>query len=130
MAKMYSIALAIGAGALVVLPQVAQAHHSTAAYFDVNSEITVEGVVDEFVFKAPHAVLKFIVTNEDGEDELWRAETLPAALLFRKGWRFNMFEEGEKITVTGNPSKDPDRHAIEVGAIVKSDGSVYKPFGP
>lgn len=128
MTKIYGMALMTAA--FVLAPHMAQAHHSTAAYFDVNSEITVEGVVDEFVFKAPHAVLKFIVTNENGEDELWRAETLPAALLFRNGWRFNMFEKGETVTVTGNPSKDPDRHAVEVGVIVKEDGSAHTPFGP
>jgi hypothetical protein len=106
----------------------ASAHHSAAAYFDLNSQITVEGVVDEFVFKAPHAVLKFIVVNDQGEQELWRAETLPANLLFRKGWRFNMFEKGEKIKVTGHPAKEVDRHSVDVQEIVAGDGTVYNPF--
>ena len=118
--------MALGLVALTASP--AAAHHSTAAYFDVNSQITVEGTVEEFVFKAPHAVLKFMVTNKDGQEELWRGETLPATLLFRKGWRFNMFQVGERITVTGMPSKDPERHALEVQKIVTEDGTVYSPF--
>lgn len=106
----------------------ASAHHAAAPYFDLDSEITVEGVVDEFVFKAPHAVLKFIVVNENGEEELWRAQTLPANLLFRRGWRYNMFSKGEKITVTGHPSKDPERHAVELQRLVTEDGTVHDPF--
>jgi hypothetical protein len=122
-----AFALAATAAATAVVGP-AVAHHSGAVYFDMNSQITVEGVVDEFVFKAPHAVLKFIVVNKDGEQELWRAETLPANLLFRRGWRFNMFEKGEKIKVTGNPAKEADRHALELQAVVADDGTVYKPF--
>lgn len=121
-------AIAIVSTVFVAPAGPAAAHHSGAVYFDMNSQITVEGVVDEFVFKAPHAVLKFIVVNDQGEQELWRAETLPANLLFRRGWRFNMFEKGEKIKVTGNPAKEADRHALEVQEIVAGDGTVYKPF--
>lgn len=127
MMKRFAIPAVLGLAALCAPPAVA--HHSTAAYFDVNSQVTVEGVVEEFVFKAPHAVLKFMVTNKDGQEELWRGETLPATLLFRKGWRFNMFTVGERITVTGMPAKDPDRHALEVQKIVTEDGKVYSPFG-
>ena len=122
----YARLTALALVALTATP--AAAHHSTAAYFDVNSQITVEGTVEEFVFKAPHAVLKFMVTNKDGQEELWRGETLPANLLFRKGWRYNMFEVGERITVTGMPAKDPERHALEVQKIVTEDGTEYSPF--
>jgi DNA/RNA endonuclease YhcR with UshA esterase domain len=103
------------------------AHHSAAAYFELDKEITVKGTVEKFVFRAPHAVLRFTVTNENGEEELWRAQTLPSNLLYHRGWRHDMFDEGETVTITGNPSKDPEVNALEVRKIVRENGDVVTP---
>lgn len=105
------------------------AHHSSAAYFLLDKEITVTGTVDELVFKAPHAVLRIKVTDDDGNEVLWRAETLPSNLLYHRGWRYNMFTPGETVTITGNPSRDPDIHALELRRLVTADGRVITPNG-
>ena len=116
-----SVMLAVG----VVPPVVA--HHSVVAYFDMKQDLVLKGEVDEWVFRAPHAVLKFVVENDKGEIELWRAETLPSNLLFRKGWRFNTLEKGDPVTVYGHPSLDPERHAMALSKIVLGDGQELDP---
>lgn len=104
-------------------------HHSTEAYFNVDEEVTVTGRVEELVFRAPHAVLRFVVTTEDGEDVLWRAETLPSNLLYHRGWRYNMFESGEEVTVTGHPARDTEINALELSRLVTGDGRTVTPGG-
>jgi Family of unknown function (DUF6152) len=104
------------------------AHHSVVAYFDMKQDLALKGEVDEWVFKAPHAVLKFVVKNDQGEAELWRAETLPSNLLFRKGWRFNTLKPGDPVTVYGHPSLDPSRHAMVLSKIVLGDGQELNPM--
>lgn len=121
--------LTAAAALLAVLAAPALGHHSAAAYFNLDEEITVTGTVDELVFRAPHAVLRFTVTNEDGEDVLWRAETLPSNLLYHRGWRYNMFEPGEEVTVTGNPARDPDVNGISLSRLETGDGRVVTPGG-
>ena len=103
------------------------AHHSVVAYFDMKRDLSLKGEVDEWVFRAPHAVLKFVVKNDKGEPELWRAETLPSNLLFRKGWRFNTLKKGDPVTVYGHPSLDDARHAMVLSKIVLGDGTELDP---
>lgn len=124
---MWKTVLAAAAALVIAGAVPVMAHHSAAAYFNLDEEITVEGQVEKFVFKAPHAVLRFVVTNENGEEELWRAQTLPSNLLYHRGWRYNMFEPGETITVTGSPAKDPEVNALELRKIVRENGEVITP---
>jgi hypothetical protein len=117
-------------GAALVLATVTPvlAHHSVIAYFDMKKDLVLKGEVDEWMFKAPHAVLKFVIKNDQGQAELWRAETLPSNLLFRKGWRFNTLKRGDPITVYGHPSLDASRHAMVLSKIVLGDGRELDPM--
>jgi hypothetical protein len=119
-----ALALVLGAVTPVV------AHHSVIAYFDIKKDVVLKGEVDEWVFKAPHAVLKFVVKNDQGQLELWRAETLPSNLLFRKGWRFNTLKRGDPVTVYGHPSIDVSRHAMALTKIVLGNGEELDPMKP
>jgi hypothetical protein len=45
----------------------AQAHHSYAAFFQVDERIQLQGVVEEFLAQNPHGYIVFNVDNEQGE---------------------------------------------------------------
>jgi hypothetical protein len=84
----------------------AHAHHSSALFYDVNARITVSGTVSEFRFSNPHAILKFVVTTDSGEEQEWTAETTSPSVLRRRGWSQQSFVPGDHVTLEGMPSLD------------------------
>jgi len=53
------------------------AHHSFAAEFSYELFGTREGKVVEVHYVNPHAHVFFAVKNEDGEEQIWNAQTFP-----------------------------------------------------
>ena len=86
-------------GALLASPVLA--HHSTAANFNRNSIISVEGVVTEYRFQNPHVQIVLDVTNDEGEVERWLIEMAAKSQYVRAGWRGDEFTPGRTITVSG-----------------------------
>ncbi|MBT5330736.1 MAG: hypothetical protein HOL48_03040 [Porticoccaceae bacterium] len=100
---------ALLAASLLLLSQVATAHHSKALQFDMNSEIVVVGTIIELEWRNPHAWLNIEAENEHGENEIWRIEFSSANSLLRRGWRPADIPIGAEITVHGLPSRDGSR---------------------
>lgn len=86
-------------GALLASPVLA--HHSTAANFNRNSMISVEGVVAEYRFQNPHVQIVLNVTNDEGQVELWLVDMAAKSQYVRAGWRGDEFKPGQTITVFG-----------------------------
>ncbi len=85
----------------VALPLAAIGHHSTAVNFNLDSIISVEGVITEYRFQNPHVQILMDVTNEDGETEAWMVELAAKNQFVRSGWVGDEFEAGQIITVFG-----------------------------
>lgn len=96
--------LVLLAFALVPLAQVA-AHHSPSMLYDLSREITVEGVVTEYVLGNPHMRIYLDVDN-DGTSEQWLAEGGSRTQLLRAGWTGDEVAPGDTVTVRGHPSRD------------------------
>lgn len=92
------------AGLIVTLP--GSAHHSPASHYDMDTMITVKGVVTKFRLINPHARIYFDVTTESGEVQKWLAEGNASAILKRRGWNRKTLKPGDVITISGNPAKD------------------------
>lgn len=100
----------------------AGAHHSAALFYDVEERVTVEGTVAEFRFANPHAILKLEVTTDNGETELWTAETTSPSILRRRGWSPASFEAGEQVRVEGMPASD-GRYLMRITRAFREDGT-------
>jgi len=74
------------------------AHHSAAQY-DFQKSATIEGVVVEARFSNPHLKLVLTVTDEQGTRDV-TYEGHSRNNLYRRGWRPNMVNTGDKITIT------------------------------
>ena len=98
------------------------AHHNGAAHYDLTKISQVEGVVTKFKFINPHARFYFDVTNESGETEKWMAEGDGASVLGRRGWTGDELKPGDRVKVTGNPSRNGSPK-IEWQSIIRPDGS-------
>ena len=80
------------------------AHHS-AAMFNLEIEMEIEGTVKQFQFTNPHVWIHLSVSDENGIEKLWKIEALNPNSLKRKGWKRNSFKEGDKISISFYPAK-------------------------
>ncbi len=94
---------AAGLTILVVAP--AGAHHGTAASYDQETWVTVQGVVTEFFWRNPHSALFLNVTAEDGTVSEYGVELASPTLLVRQGYNRNLFKPGDDVVIRVHPSK-------------------------
>jgi hypothetical protein len=120
---MNKLLITCAAGALgLVVQGAAWAHHSVPEYFDVSKTVTVDGTIEEFKFENPHSIMKLYVMGADGKLEEWKAEASLAAWLLRNGWKPDMFKPGDKISITGNPARDPGVKMVRLYTVTLADG--------
>jgi len=112
--------------ALVVSIRLAGAHHSFPAVYDGTRTVTVTGVVTQFRFVNPHALMTLEVTDKDGKVVTWVVEFAGRLNLSEIGWSADSIRSGEKLTVTGNPTHEPSAR-LAFQRIVKADGSELLP---
>lgn len=88
-----------------------EAHHS-AAMFDMQKAVTIEGVIKEFQFTNPHTWLLVVVTGKDGKVTTWGFENESPGQLMREGIRRSDLPPGTRVKVTADPLKsgDPGGH--------------------
>src|ERR1051326_1197037 len=79
-------------------------HHSFSAVYDGTKQTTVTGVVTQFRFVNPHAMMSLDATDASGKVVKWIVEFDGRLNLSNFGWTADSIKAGEHITVTGNPS--------------------------
>jgi hypothetical protein len=82
----------------------ANAHHAFAPVYDASRTVTVAGIVKEFRFVNPHAMLVMDVKDEAGKVVTWTVEFSGRLNLSNTGWTADTIAVGESLTVTGNPT--------------------------
>src|SRR5206468_11415301 len=82
----------------------ASSHHAFSPVYDEKRLITVVGVVTEFRFINPHALMLMNVTDDAGKVAKWTVEFAGRLNLSEAGWTAESVKAGERITVTGNPT--------------------------
>lgn len=100
----------------------AQAHHAYANVFDMKSVSQIEGRVVKLELENPHTSLHLKVENEQGQIEDWVLKGPGKVSLARRGWTDDMFEEGELVTVHGNPSVQ-GKKTMWLDRVIKADGT-------
>lgn len=90
--------------AFLALAGPAQAHHSFAM-FDPQRSLTLQGTVREFQWTNPHCFIQLLVQTPDGPVE-WSLEMNSPGASMREGWRRNMLNAGDQITVVIHPVRD------------------------
>ena len=96
--------------ALLLSPVVtSSAHHGTSTY-DMNTEISLTGVVKEWTFNNPHSWLWLTVSSPRNEE--WSIEGAPPNFLLREGWSPTTLKAGEKLTALISPLKGEPKRGI------------------
>jgi hypothetical protein len=88
---------------------VAVAHHSYAEY-DRTRAVTIEGVLEQLKLGNPHAIL--LLRTDEGT--LITAEWGNANMVTRTGFLPGMLNVGDRVAVTGSPTKDPAARRVSL----------------
>jgi Family of unknown function (DUF6152) len=108
--------------ALLAFAMMSYSHHSFAAVYDGTKETTIKGVVKQFRFVNPHAMMYLEATDPSGKVVKWAVEFDGRLNLSNFGWTADTIKSGEQLTVTGNPSHaEPNRMFFR--KLVRADGT-------
>ncbi len=111
------------AAALFVLGSQAWAHHSFASTYLSDKIVTIEGRVVEFLFRNPHSVVLVETPGESGQPITWAADWGGGGQLSRQGIDEETLRPGDRVVVTGHPSRNPGDHRLHIESIKRpSDG--------
>ena len=114
---------------ILVCATIATSHHSFAGVYDESRLVTVSGVVTQFKFVNPHALMYMDVTDPSGKVAKWTIEFAGRLNLSNVGWTAESIKAGERVTVTGNPTHTGSER-IAFKKLVHADGTELLPAGP
>jgi len=114
--------------ALVLSVDVARPHHAFSPVYDEKRTITVEGVVTQFKFANPHAMMFMDASDAAGKVVKWTVEFSGQLNLAHGGWTAETIKPGERVTVTGNPTHTGSSRMF-FRQLVRADGTQLLPPG-
>ena len=104
----------------------ANAHHSFAAYYFENQSTTIEGEVQEFQLRSPHALLLFRARTPEGTVETYTAEWGNPRRLGESGITKDTLKPGDLVVVTGSPGRNAGERKLHLKGISRpADGWAY-----
>ena len=115
------LALVVGICVAAAVPAVA--HHSFAADYFEAQEISIEGAIQEFRYKNPHAIVMLSVVEADGKTAVFAAEWAGAGRLSQQGITADTLKPGDRVKITGAPGRVAADHKIHLKRIERpADG--------
>ena len=96
------------------------AHHSPAAY-DLQAQVTVSGTVTDYEWGNPHVY----VSVRDDANRVWVVEAFPSTAMKQYGWSAQTLAAGQRVTITGNPGRNPARSILSLRTLRKADAVLF-----
>jgi hypothetical protein len=104
----------------------AYAHHSFAATYIEDQEMTIEGELVNFMFRNPHSWVHVMgVAKEDKTNTQyrWAVEWGGGSRLERENVTRESLKAGDRVVITGSPGRNPADHRLRMKSIRRlSDG--------
>ena len=114
---------------VIIAATPAASHHAFSPVYDDQRVITVTGVVTQFRFVNPHAMMVMDVTDGSGKVTKWTVEFSGRLNLSNVGWTEESIKSGERVTVTGNPTHTGSERMF-FRKLVRADGTELLPAAP
>ena len=92
--------LALLLPAAILLGAPVQAHHSFAATYFVDREITIDGTLTQFMFRNPHSFVKVMAKDDKGQSQVWSVEWGGGAQLTQEHVTRDTLKNGDHVIVT------------------------------
>ena len=121
MKKLYPYVMLVAG--LFAFNELVLAHHGRGNRYDMESEIELQGTVQELVWRNPHTAILIDVEDESGELVTWVIEHSNVSTLARQGYSRRALVPGEKVTAYVNPGSAGEPIGL-CQRIVKEDGTV------
>ena len=113
-------------GAALVCGRHAWAHHSFAGTYS-SETVTIQGTVAEFLYRNPHSAVLVETPGKKGQTITWAAEWVTAGQLSRQGIEKGTLQPGDRVIISGNPSRNSSDHRLRMEGITRpSDGWAWK----
>ena len=112
----YRILFALGAGVFLLVASLS-AHHSFSAVYQTKEEIKLEGKLVQLSIRNPHSFISMEAPDKEGKMQRWSLEWGGAAQLAGQGVNQQTLKVGDKMVVTGRPSRTPGEYRVLVQTI-------------
>ncbi len=97
------------------------AHHSPGSTYYTDRIVEIEGEIEALVWRNPHVRFTIAVAAADGRVESWDVEGAPVTRLHRAAVSADVVAVGQRVTIAGNPSRQPD-HRLYARNMLLADG--------
>ena len=113
----------LAAGASTFSPTQISAHHFFAATYIEDRAVTIEGELEQVVFRNPHSFVQMTVKERDGMVVRYSIEWSGAAQLGGQGVTRETLKLGDRLVISGNPARNPSDHRVRMISLRRpSDG--------
>jgi hypothetical protein len=114
---------------ILLISAAALAHHSTAANFQEDRIVEIEGVVTSARLRNPHVRFTMSVVNDLGAEVEWLVETNSLSGLRRKDISTDVFAVGQKLRIAGHPGRQRDTGMWATNMLIGGDREVVLDTG-
>jgi hypothetical protein len=120
-----SLAVVVVALAAWIAGRPVTAHHSFAAQYDRDKQVTLKGTVTRIEWANPHIYFYLDVKEDSGSIAHWAIEGGAPTSLYRAGWRKDSLKIGDALTVHGYLARDGSKLANMRAAILPDGREVF-----
>ena len=114
---------------LVAAPVIGGAHHSISIAYDDSMRVQVDGVIQQFQFVNPHPYVVLEVRKDGAAAETWRLEMDSRNELAAIGMDANTLRQGDRVVVSGSPSRSQALSLYIRSLERPADGYAYEQVG-
>ncbi len=101
----------------------AEAHHSFTAFWYVDREVEITGIVKSVKLVNPHSEMLVEVTEANGQKAIWTITSRATGSgILQGGWTSETVPVGTLVKVSGHPSRKEGAKALAAGTITLPDG--------
>src|ERR1700757_4946112 len=110
---------------LIMTSAAGLAHHGASAY-DRGNRVTLKATITEFKWTNPHVYILFDAPDANGNVDHWSCESINPGMLQKQGWTRHTLNYGDKVTISGFPSRTGSRVML-LEKLILVDGKELAP---
>jgi len=130
--RIKQLAVALGAGVMMMTAAPVLAHHPFSAEFDVKKPLTLKGTLVKWEMINPHSWFHIEVKDPNGEVVEWMVEGGSPNSLIRQGVTKATLQIGMELVIEGYQAKDASKTAVGRNFVLPDGKRLFvgSPGGP